>query len=203
MKLGIFGGSFDPIHQGHLALADCCARQAGLNELWFVPTAHQPLKPAGPQASDTDRLAMLRLALEDREQYKISDIEIARGGVSYTSTTLAEIKRQQPDAELFFLMGADSLADLPLWHEPERICRLATPLVVCRAGLPEPDFTVLEEIVSTERLAEIRSAQVEMPEVAVSSSEIRALIAEGGDLQEMVPRAVADYIESRSLYRDN
>ncbi len=200
MRLGIFGGSFDPIHNGHLALADCCAEQARLDKLWFVPTAHQPLKPTGPRAADEDRLAMLQLALSGSSRYSISQIEIQRGGVSYTSITLAAIKKEQPGAELFFLMGADSLADFPLWHEPARICELATPLVVRRAELTEPDFAVLESIVSSERLAEIRSAQVEMPAVAISSSEIRSLIASRGDWQEMVPPDVADYINQKRIY---
>lgn len=202
MRLGIFGGSFDPLHHGHLVLADCCAEGARLDELWFVPTAHQPLKPSGPQATDVDRLAMLQLALEDHDRYSISEIEIERGGVSYTATTLAEVKLLRPDAKLFFLMGADSLADFPKWHEPERICELATPLVVRRAGLAEPDFAVLKDIVSPSRMAEIQEAQVEMPEVPISSSEIRKLVANDGAWQHLVPRVIANYIESHSLYEN-
>ena len=140
MRLGVFGGSFDPVHTGHLVLADSCAEQAALDAVWFVPTAKQPLKPTGPQASDDDRLAMLRLALATRPRFEVSDLEIKRGGVSYTVDTLATIAADSLGAELFFLMGADSLADLPQWHRPTKICELATLLVVRPRGSPRTQF---------------------------------------------------------------
>lgn len=203
MRLGLFGGSFDPVHNGHLALADSCADQASLNEVWLMPTAHQPLKPPGPRASDADRLAMLRLALADRPRLKVSQLEIDRGGVSYTVDTLAEVHAQFPEAQLYFLMGADSLADFPRWHQPGKICELATPLVVRRAGSPAPDFNVLNSLVSPEQLDVIRESQVEMPAVPISSSQIRQLIAEGRDWKVLLPPAVADYIGEQHLYFGN
>lgn len=202
MRLGIYGGSFDPVHLGHLTLARCCAEQARLDELWFVPAAQQPLKPSGPRATEQQRLDMLELALENQPGISISKLEIERGGVSYTVDTLRAIQQQQqPEATLFFLMGADSLAEMPHWHQPAEICNLATLLVVRRAGMPEPDFGVLETMVSEERLQEIVAAQVEMPEVPISSSGIRALVATSGHWQAMVPEKVADYIEQLGLYR--
>ena len=200
MRLGLFGGSFDPMHQGHLVLAESCARQAALDAVWFVPAARQPLKPQGPRASDADRLAMLRMALADRPEFQASDIELQRGGVSYTVDTLAELHARQPEAELFFLMGADSLAEFPTWHQPAEICELATPLVVRRAGAPEPDFDVLAQVVSAERLKAIRQRQVEMPALPISSSHIRNLIATGGNWRELVHEDVADYITTKKLY---
>ena len=199
-RLGIFGGSFDPVHLGHLLLAECCAEQAKLDEVWFVPTAHQPLKPAGPQASNLDRLAMLQHACESQKTYKISTIELDRGGLSYSVDTLEAIQAKQPDAELFFLMGADSLADFPKWHRPDDICRLATPLVVHRAESAEPNFEALRPLVSADRLDQIRQQQIEMPPTPISSSQIRALIASGGNWQAFVPAEVADYIEKHQLY---
>jgi nicotinate-nucleotide adenylyltransferase len=201
MRLGIFGGSFDPVHRGHLVLADSCAEQAALDAVWFVPAAHQPLKPTGPRASDADRLAMLRLALADRPRFEVSELEIQRGGVSYTVDTLAAVQAQQPEAELFFLLGADSLADLPQWHRPEEICQLATLLVVRRAGAPEPDFDVLRNVAATVRLDRFRAHQVEMPETPISSSQIRQLIAAEGAWRKLVSEGVAQYIELESLYR--
>jgi len=200
MRLGILGGSFDPVHNGHLLLAECCRRQAKLDKVWFVPTAHQPLKPAGPLASDADRVAMLRIACTGHHAFEINTIEIDRGGVSYSIDTLEAIHAAQPDAELFFLMGADSLADLPLWNRPGEFCQLATPLVVHRAGTTEPDFTVLRDIVSHERLEAIRRQQVEMPPTPISSSEIRERIAAGGAWRELVPPGVAHYIDEQGLY---
>lgn len=200
MRLGIFGGSFDPVHLGHLLLAECCCKQAELDEVWFVPTAHQPLKPAGPQVSNLHRLAMLQHACTHQTKFKISTIELDRGGISYSVDTLEAIHARQPDAELFFLMGADSLADLPNWHRPDDICRLATPLVVHRAETDEPNFKALRPLVSAERLDRIRQHQVEMPPTPISSSQIRALIASGGAWQDFVPADVADYIRQHQLY---
>lgn len=200
MRLGLFGGSFDPVHHGHLALAGACAEHAALDAVWFVPAARQPLKPQGPRVSDAERLEMLRLALSNRPRFEASALEIQRGGVSYTVDTLAEVRAQLPEAELFFLMGADSLAEFPTWLRLVEICELATPLVVRRAGSPEPDFDVLASVVSAERLEVIRRSQVEMPAVPVSSSQIRELIAIGGNWQEMVPENVADYITKNQLY---
>ncbi len=201
MRIGLFGGSFDPIHRGHLLLADCCWRQARLDRVDFVPTAQQPLKPRGPVASEADRLAMLRLAIEGRPEFALSLVEIERGGVSYTVETLRQLRRETPDAEFFFLMGADSLADFPTWREPAAICELATPLVVRRAETPPPDFAALGAFVSAERLAAIRAHEVEMPATPISSSSVRRLVAEGGEWQTLVPAAVARYIEERGLYR--
>jgi nicotinate-nucleotide adenylyltransferase len=200
MRIGVFGGTFDPVHLGHLRLAANCQQQAQLDEVWFVPANHQPHKPDGPAASGEDRAAMLRLATGAAGGYVVWTGELERGGVSYTVDTLREIARLAPGAELFFLMGADSLADLPHWREARAVCELAVPLVVRRAGRQEPDFDVLGAVAPAERVAAFRAAQVEMPETPISSSEIRRLIAERGKWQDLVPEAVAAYIEERGLY---
>jgi nicotinate-nucleotide adenylyltransferase len=200
MRIGVFGGSFDPVHRGHLRLADCCWRQTGLDRVEFIPAAQQPLKPHGPVATEDDRVAMLRLATADRPEFSVSTLEIDRGGVSYTVDTLRQLQVELPDGELYFLMGADSLADFPHWREPAEICRLATPLVVRRAESPEPDFESLRPFVSPPRLEEIRAAQVEMRATPISSSQIRKLIAESGEWRPLVPAAVAEYIVKRQLY---
>lgn len=188
MRLGVFGGSFDPIHNGHLRLAECCAQQARLDEVWFVPAAVSPFKPHGPVASEADRVAMLRLALEGRPGLVVSTLEIDRGGVSYTVDTLRQIHTERPDAELLLLMGADSLNDLPDWREPEAILRLATPLVVQRPGEPEPTSGLPHQ-------------RVEMPPMDLSSSELRGRIAQGAAYEEHAPAAVAAYIHAHKLYR--
>jgi nicotinate-nucleotide adenylyltransferase len=183
-----------------LRLAECCWRQAALDEVRFVPAASQPHKPDGPAASGDDRTAMLRLATQGMPHFSVSTMEIDRGGVSYTVDTLRAIAAREPGAKLFFLMGADSLADLPNWRETGAICELAAPLVVRRAGRPEPDFDVLAPLVSPARLAEIRAVQVEMPETPISSTEVRRLISVGGDWRSLVPAAVAEYIDAHRLY---
>ncbi|TWU22634.1 nicotinate (nicotinamide) nucleotide adenylyltransferase [Bythopirellula polymerisocia] len=200
MKIGLFGGSFDPVHRAHLALANSCREQAQLDRVWFVPTAHQPFKPGGPFASNADRLAMLEIALAECMNCEICTHEIERGGMSYTIDTLTHLKDTHPESEWFLLLGADSLADFPFWRRPADICRLATPLVVNRAGEPAPNFGHLSEIVSPSRLAEIESLEVKMPPLAISSTSIREAIAQGKEWQSQVPETVAEYIREHGLY---
>jgi nicotinate-nucleotide adenylyltransferase len=201
MRLGVYGGSFDPVHYGHLLLAECCRETLRLDEVWLIPAAVPPHKQARDLAAAKTRLEMLELALGGHEQVRASDLEIERGGVSYTAQTLASIHDTHAEATLFLLMGADSLHDLPTWREPARICELAIPAVVRRGGSPEPDFSVLASLVSAERLATIRAAQVEMPLVELSSTDLRRRAAAGQSLRFRTPRAVEKYIETHGLYR--
>lgn len=201
MRLGLFGGSFDPVHLGHLRLAECCREQAQLDGVWFVPSAVQPHKPGGPIAADADRLAMLRLAIEGRPGWDVSTIELDRGGLSYTVDTLREVVRVAPDRRVFFLMGADTLHDLPNWREPAEVLALATPLVVRRAGERPPDFSGLAELVDADRLAEIESHAIAMPPIAISSRELRQRLAAGEPCDDAMPARVADYAKTRKLYR--
>jgi nicotinate-nucleotide adenylyltransferase len=144
---------------------------------------------------------MLRLAIGGHEQLVVSNLEIDRGGVSYTVETLSALAEQQPNSSLFFLMGADSLKDLPTWREPQRLCELAVPLVVRRAHSPEPDFSSISHLVTAPRLAEIRAHQVEMPIIELSSTEIRRRVAMGNSIRYRTPRAVEKFIETSGLYR--
>jgi nicotinate-nucleotide adenylyltransferase len=200
-KLGIFGGSFDPIHYGHLLLAETCREQCRLDRVLFVPAAVPPHKRSQPLASARDRIEMVRLAIGGHEHLAVSTIEIDRGGVSYTVDTLTALAEQQPGGSLFFLMGADSLKDLPTWREPRRLCELAVPLVVRRAGSPEPDFSSISHLVTAARLEEIREHQVEMPIIELSSTEIRQRVAAGRSIRYRTPRAVEKFIETQGLYR--
>jgi nicotinate-nucleotide adenylyltransferase len=131
---------------------------------------------------------------------RASAIEIDRGGVSYTVETLAAIRQQRPKATLFLLMGADSLQDLPTWREPARICDLALPVAVCRGGSKPPDFSVLAPLVSAGQLEEIEAAQVRMPLIELSSTELRQRAGAGLSLRFRTPRAVEKYIEAQRLY---
>jgi nicotinate-nucleotide adenylyltransferase len=197
MRLGIFGGSFDPIHNGHLALARACQSQAALDEVWFLPTAVQPLKRGGPQASDAERVEMLELAIADEPSWKVCRLEIDRGGLSYTVDTLRQIRAELPDAALFFLMGGDAVRDVPYWKEPAEIFRMATPLVVCRAGEPEPDLTALAKVCADER----QPQRIAMPAMDVSSSEIRRRASAGESVDKLVHASVARTIAEHDLYR--
>lgn len=201
MRLGIFGGSFDPVHYGHLLLAESARERLQLDEVWLIPAAVSPFKTGRQQAPATARQEMLELALAGSEHLRASPLEIDRGGISYTVDTLTEIAHQKPGAKLYLLMGADALRDLPTWREPARICELATPAVVRRGGAPEPDFAGLAEVVSADRLDEIRAAQVRMPLIELSSTGLRARAAAGHSLRYRTPRAVEKYIETQRLYQ--
>ena len=206
MRLGIFGGSFDPVHNGHLELARCCQRVAALDEVWFTPTAVQPLKQHGPRASDAQRLAMLELAIAAEESepgrprprpgWQICKLEIDRGGLSYTVDTLGTIHSERPDDELFFLMGADAVGDVPHWKHPAEIFRLATPLVVHRAGQPPPDLSTLMRLCTPPHIPRL----VDMPAAEISSSDIRRRIAAGEPIDAIVPSPVAHYIGRQRPY---
>lgn len=201
-RVGLFGGSFDPVHNGHLAVAQACRDRARLDEVWFVPTAVQPHKPGGPVASDQQRVALLNHALADKQGLVTSLVEIERGGVSYTVDTLGELNSSYPRHQFFLLMGADTLHDLPNWRQPDKVLRLATPLVVRRAGEPSPDFTVLSSIVSPDRVRAIKDSEVDMPAVDISSSAIRKRVAQKESIKALVPQAVARFIAEHQLYAD-
>jgi nicotinate-nucleotide adenylyltransferase len=198
MRLGIFGGSFDPVHIAHLALARACQEQARLDEVWFTPTAIQPLKHKGPRATDGDRIEMLRLAIADVSMWRVSTIEIDRGGFSYTIDTLRQIHEELPEAALFFLIGADALNDVAKWKEPREIFRMATPLVVHRAGQSSPNFNQLKQFCTTET----QPRSIQMPALEISSSDIRRRVAAGESIDDLVPEAVAEFIARHRLYRE-
>lgn len=198
MRLGVFGGSFDPVHLGHLILAEQCRQHAQLDEVWFLPAATPPHKQQRELASPQQRVEMLELAVSGQLAFRVSRMEIDRGGISYTVDTLMEIQAQQPDAQLFFLMGADSLNEFPTWRDPQRILQLATPLVVSRGGEPEPDLESLASFTAANPLAAI---QIRMPVLEISSSTIRQDVAAGRSIRYRIPRAVEQYIATHGLYQ--
>jgi nicotinate-nucleotide adenylyltransferase len=200
MRLGLFGGTFDPVHYGHLLLAESCRESCRLDAVWFIPAAQPPHKQHRPLTSARQRIEMLQLAIGGNESFVVSPVEIERGGVSYTVDTLAALRAEQPDRELVFLLGSDALADLPHWREPGRICELALPVVV-RRGAGKPEFRCLESIVSPARMAEIRRAYVPMPQIELSSRDIRRRAAAGLSIRYQTPRAVEKYIETNRLYQ--
>ena len=202
MRVGIFGGTFDPVHYGHLLLAETCREQCRLDHVLFLPASIPPHKQQWRLTPAERRVEMLRLAIAGHEAFLVSELEIRRGGVTYTIDTLTALREQQPQDELFFLMGADSLRELPTWREAARICSLAVPVVVRRRDTPEPNFGVLTDLVPAERLHEIRRHQVQMPLVDFSSTAIRQAVAAGRSIRYQTPRAVEKYIQTQGLYRE-
>ncbi len=201
MRLGILGGTFDPVHYGHLVLAECCREHCRLDRVLFVPVAVPPHKTAYEVTAAADRVEMLKLAIGGHPQFEVCTYEVDRGGVNYTFETLAALQQEYPDAALFFLLGSDSLNDLPRWREPRRICELATLVVAQRAGSSDPNWQPLAGLVSPERLDEYRACQTTMPQIGISSNNVRRRVAEGRSIRYLVPRAAEKYIETHGLYR--
>lgn len=198
MRLGIYGGTFDPVHYGHLLAAEQCLEQCRLDELWFVPAASPPHKQHADISPGDQRAEMLEFATAGHTQLRVSRMELDRTGPSYTVETLEQLRDEQPDRTLFLVIGADSLADLPTWREPERILELAELIVVNR-GQREPDVAAVEQSLGREAAGRIR--RVWIPGVDLSASDIRGRVQAGRSIRYMTPRAVEMYIRERGLYR--
>ena len=193
MNLGILGGSFDPVHLGHLRAAELARAGLGLEQVVFVPAHKSPHKPA-PRADGADRYTMACLATAGHEQFSVLDLELRRGGESYAVDTLAELKAARPGDELFLIVGSDSLAALPTWRDAVRIFELCTLAVVGRPGEAAADLGRLEQ-------AGARMRVVAGPGLPVSSSELRRRLGEGRSVRYLVPDGVHEYIAKRGLYR--
>lgn len=202
-RLGVLGGTFDPVHYAHLLLAETCREQCHLDEVWLLPAASPPHKLRHHATSARHRLEMLQLAIGGHDQLRTSRLEIDRGGISYTVETLETIRQQLPETELFLLMGADSLEDLPNWREPERICQLATPVAVGRANAPKPSLQCLRHLVDPDRLERFKSSQVTMPTIDLASTDLRHRVASGQSIRYRTPRAVEQYIHANGLYQNS
>ena len=200
MRLGLFGGTFDPVHYGHLLLAECCREQCPLDEVRFLPAAVPPHKQGRKLTPAKARIEMLELAIAGHTAFSVSRYETDRGGVNYTVDTLAHFRRKDPDVELFFLLGADMLHDLPTWYQAPQICELATVVVVRRPGAGELDFDCLNQVATADQIGQVRRHQVEMPEVGISSTEIRRRVAAQMSTRFQTPRAVEKYVETHGLY---
>jgi nicotinate-nucleotide adenylyltransferase len=200
MRRGVFGGSFDPVHYGHLLLAESCREACSLDLVLFVPTAVSPHKQDQLPSEARHRIEMLKLAIGGHPAFDVSEIEIRRAGISFTVDTLRELHRENPQDELFLLMGADSCEDFPTWRQPSEICQLASLVVVGRAGSPIPDLEKLKRSIDPQQAESIRCHFVEMPCVDYSSSRIRERVAAGQSIRFQTPRAVEMYIQTHSLY---
>lgn len=186
MRIGVLGGSFDPPHDGHLALARAAAAQLGLDRVLLVPAWAPPHKPGGPTMPPDRRLAMARAAVHGDPLLGVSTIEIDRQGTSYTAETLEQLAHDHPGAQLWFIMGADQLEGFAGWSRPERIVQLARLAVAWRPGAGDPAMEHLAGPVAAGRID-----VVDMPEVPISSTEVRRRLARGDDVSGMVPAAVA------------
>lgn len=198
MRLGILGGTFDPIHVGHLAVAKAAMECARLDRVVFVPSAQPPHRGAAVAPAD-DRLAMTSLAVQGQPGLEVSDVEIRRGGMSYTADTLTELHREHPDDELFLILGWDAARLFRSWHEPERVSNLASIVIVDRPGMRPPTSAELDTL----GLDPARVIQCHVQTADVSGSELRRAIAARQPVTGHVPPAVELYIADRRLYGDN
>ena len=184
MHTGILGGSFDPIHHGHLILARAALEELGLERILFVPANRSPHKTDTKPATAQDRLAMVQLAIQDEPDFQASNLELHRPPPSYTVDTLHELRAQHPDDQFTLLIGADNVAKFDTWREPDEIRRLARLAVLDRANHDSPhDWPVVRRLVD------------------ISSTDIRARVAAGRSIRYLTPDSVCDYIAREGLYR--
>jgi nicotinate (nicotinamide) nucleotide adenylyltransferase len=200
VRLGVFGGSFDPIHIGHLAVAEEARARLGLDRVLFVPARLPPHKPDAVLAPAEDRLAMVRAAIGDHPGFAVSDLELRRAGPSYTVDTLQALRAAEPAAELFCLVGSDSAVELHTWRDPPRLYALATFVVLLRPGWPAERLQAWLEAQPPQ--ARPRLLPLEVPQFGVASREVRRRVRAGETIRYLVPEPVRLLIERRGLYRD-
>ena len=200
MRVGIYGGTFSPVHNGHVAAAKAFMEQMWLDILYVIPTGVTPHKDMKGDATASDRLEMCRLAFGGMEGVIVSDLEMRREGKSYTVDTLREL--YDPDGRLFLLMGTDMLMTLDKWREPDEIFRLCYPVYVRRETDGELDAPIVEKIKSYQDKYGKVVRRIVTPAIELSSTDVRAAVAEGFPIEGAVPPAVADYIHTHGLYRN-
>jgi len=198
MNIGVLGGTFDPIHNGHIMVAEEARARLSLAEILFVPVGRPWLKVDSPISLAQHRVEMVRLAIADKPYFKLTTMEIDRAGPSYTVDTIAELQAQLgAEDKPFFILGWDNLAELPQWKEPSQLIKMCRLVAVPRPGSPRPDLKALEA--SIPGLSQ-RVILMEKPEVDISASEIRSRVAQGLSIRHLVPEPVERYIKQNGLY---
>lgn len=188
-RIGLFGGSFDPVHLGHLLVAQAAREELKLDRIFFVPAAQSPFKPETKPTSAAERLKMLRLALAGNSRAEVDDQEIKRGGISYTIDTVRDYARRFPQTKFFYLIGADNVALLPKWRKANELAQLAEFLIIPRPGERQVQIP-----------APFRGEFLVGFPLGVSSSQIRARVKAGLSVEHLVPATVAEAIRNNHLY---
>lgn len=198
MRIGLLGGTFDPVHLGHLIGAQAAADQLGLDRVLFVPAANPPHKSTVPISEARYRVEMLKLAVADNHLFEICLDEIERGGSSYTIDTVRRFRRETaPQDELYFILGADNLVEFTTWKDWRDICRQSRLVSLKREGFSEEQYQVPRP------LRQVEIIWVDMPLIGISATDIRSRHAAGASIRYRVPRAVSEYIETHGLYGDS
>lgn len=204
-RIGIFGGSFNPVHQGHLVMAECCRERAGLDRVLFIPAATPPHKQPNDLASCEDRLAMLRLAVGGQAAFEVLSDECDRGGISYTVETVRSLRARQPEDEFLLILGADALASLPSWRAPQQLLDLVPILALERQGVDDLGALMaapsLKQLFSAAQAQQVLAVRVRVPAIDIRASQLRAAVAAGQSIRYRTPRAVECLIAGRGLYR--
>lgn len=198
MNTGVLGGTFDPVHNGHIMLAEEARARLNLAEVLFVPAGQPWLKGDSPISAAEHRVQMVRLAIAARPYFRLSTVEIERAGPSYTVETITELQAQRGAGdELFFILGWDSLAQLPQWREPSRLITICRLVAIPRPGYPRPDLNSLEAVIPG---LSRRLILLDKPEVDIGATEIRNRVAHGLSIDHLVPEPVDAYIKRHKLY---
>jgi nicotinate-nucleotide adenylyltransferase len=204
VRIGLLGGSFDPIHNGHLYVAHLARAFVPLDRVLFIPAHVPPHKVGQILAPPAQRVAMVRAGIRGHDEFEVSEIELAREGRSYTIDTIAQVASSMPQADLFFLIGSDSLRDLPTWHRARELASRVTFVTVARSrGQILEVMDKLESALGSEAAATIRTHVIEVPPLPISSTEIRERARRGESLANLVPDPVAELIAAAGLYRDH
>lgn len=198
MKIGIMGGTFNPIHYGHIALAKAAYGYCELDEVWFMPSGMSYLKNQSEIVSGEHRLQMTRLAIQEYPYFRCSDMEVCRGGNTYTADTLSLLSEKYPEYEFYFIMGADTLFGLPHWQRPEAIARLCTLAAVIRNDVNTSELQLQQKYL--EKTLDAHIVLVPFKKVDISSSCIRDLLQRQKSVEGMLPGQVAEYIRKNGLY---
>jgi nicotinate-nucleotide adenylyltransferase len=198
VRIGVFGGTFDPIHLGHLIVADEARETLCLDEVLFIPAGQPWLKATTPVSAACHRMAMVELAVRSDPRFRADDIEVNRPGATYTVDTLTELQLKAGEvAELYLILGLDSLKELARWHEPARLFDLCTVVGMSRPGVSDFDVEALNSISPD---ASKRVVLVEGPLVSISGTDLRRRVSEGLSIRHRVPKAVEEYIREHGLY---
>lgn len=200
--LALFGGTFDPIHLGHTAVAADVIKKINAEHIIFIPTKRSPLKTSSPTAADNHRIKMLSLAVKNKERFSLSDYELTNPAPGYTIHTVRHFKNLYgPDYSICWLLGADSIDDLPRWYKITELIDQCNLCTMQRAGFAVPCFSKFEGMWGRRRVEKLGKNIIKTPLVNISSTEIRRRIAAGQDISDMLAPAVADYIKKHGLYK--
>ncbi|MDD5064544.1 MAG: nicotinate (nicotinamide) nucleotide adenylyltransferase [Phycisphaerae bacterium] len=201
-KIVLFGGTFDPVHLGHTAVAAAAAERIGAEKVIFIPAKRSPLKTSFPEAGDSDRLAMIALAIADNEKFQLNDYELRKPLPCYTLETVRHFHAECGDkALIYWLMGADSICELSRWYGIVELIDECNLCVMFRAGCEPPDFAKFKDVWGAARIEKLQRNVIRTPLIDISSTEVRRKLTAGQDVTGMLEPQVADYIREHGLYQ--